>query len=128
MKNEDRRSTQRLPFRVPLRVGVRKFGLPDQHAECINISAGGVYFATGWSFQEGAPVELLLTMPKEIAVRSSQWYCQGRAVRVQGIDCAARIPDVAIAFDRRRLLQEAAQGNVRLPVAAEGLAIAGRRA
>jgi Tfp pilus assembly protein PilZ len=102
----ERRSSQRVPMRMPMRVRIWKFGVPDQHAECVNVSEGGVYFATGSSFQEGERVELLVTMPKEVAGEPSNWHCEGQVIRVEGIDSASRIIGVAVQFSRQRTLQK----------------------
>lgn len=107
----ERRTSRRVPMRMPLRVRIWKFGVSDQHAECVNVSEGGVYFATGSSFQEGERVELLVTMPKEVAGEASNWHCQGQVRRVEGIDSASRIIGVAVQFDQHRTLQSASLGT-----------------
>ena len=83
-----------------------RFGVPEQHAECVNVSAGGIYFATGSSFHEGDHIEVQLKMPEAIVGRPSTWHCKGRVVRVQGIDSRSRILGVAVEFERYRVEQE----------------------
>ena len=104
--SEERRVTARVPFRHPVRVRISKFGFPEQVAEGINISAGGVLCASGSFFQEGERLELLLTLPKEIGGRRTEWHCEGHVLRVAGIDTKSRIVSVAVAFDRYRMLHD----------------------
>lgn len=92
-------------MRMPMRVRLWKFGVPDQVVECVNVSQGGVYFATGSSFQEGQRLEMLVMMPGEVAGEPSNWHCEGRVLRVEGISSGSRVVGVAVRFYRRKVLQ-----------------------
>jgi hypothetical protein len=96
----DRRRAHRVPVCLPLRIRIWRFGLPEQHAECLNISASGAYFATGSSFHQGDRVEMDVRMPEAVVGRPSTWHCEGRVVRVERLDSGSRILGVGVEFDR----------------------------
>jgi hypothetical protein len=100
------RKSLRIPLRIPLRVRMWRFGVPEQHAECINVSAGGIYFATGSSFHEGDRVEIDLRMPEAIVGRPSLVHCEGRVVRVKAIDPGSRILGVGVEIEKYRKIEE----------------------
>ena len=67
MRDSDRRTARRLIKKVPLRFRpVESLAVPEQTAETMNISNGGLFFATDLKLAEGLLVELHLTMPREI--------------------------------------------------------------
>jgi len=107
------RKSLRIPLRIPLRVRMWRFGVPEQHAECINISAGGIYFATGSSFHEGDRVEIDLRMPEAIVGSPNLVHCEGRVVRVNAIDSGSRILGVGVQFDKYQKISDDAEDAAR---------------
>jgi hypothetical protein len=78
-----RRPTRRYAVKVPLKICLMDSpSLPEREADSANISSRGVYFDSNFPFQIGERVEVMLTMPEEIAGRPSRaWRCHGRVVR-----------------------------------------------
>jgi len=63
----DRRSAARLIKRVQLQIMLAvESSAEPHHAETMNISKSGAYFATGLKLREGVKLELRLKVPEEI--------------------------------------------------------------
>jgi PilZ domain-containing protein len=99
----DRRRSRRFPVRMPLRICLWRFGVPEQRAECIDVSAGGIFFASASSFHQGDQVAIELKMPAALVGTPSTWRCKGRVVRVEAIDSRSLILGVGVEFDRYRM-------------------------
>lgn len=96
----DRRLSRRLCFKTPLRVRVWKFASPEESTESLNLSQGGIYFATNSAIREGEIVEILLNMPEEITDEPSlEWRCTGHVVRVDRVDSTRGKMGVGVQFD-----------------------------
>ena len=85
MRDSDRRTARRLIKKVPLRFRpVESLAVPEQTAETMNISNGGLFFATDLKLAEGLLVELHLTMPREILGDDlPERYFMGRIAHVE---------------------------------------------
>jgi hypothetical protein len=81
---DDRRYTQRLKLRIPLRICSGHYSdAPPQAVESSDISARGFYFLTDLPLRVGSPLQVFLRMPREIAGKPSpEWCCTCRVVRV----------------------------------------------
>ncbi|HTV60834.1 MAG TPA: PilZ domain-containing protein [Verrucomicrobiae bacterium] len=78
------RRTPRFDLHIPLRIRALDSDDASLATESVNLSATGLYFATDLDFRIGAPVEILLRMPEEIAGEpSKEWCCKGQIVRVE---------------------------------------------
>jgi hypothetical protein len=96
----DRRLSRRLCFKTPLRVRVWKISSPEESTESLNLSQGGIYYATNSAIREGEIVEILLNMPEEITDEPSlDWRCTGHVVRVDRIDSTWGKMGVGVQFD-----------------------------
>jgi hypothetical protein len=84
MVADERRFTQRLKMRIPLRIRpVGYSDAPSQAVESSDISARGFYFLTDLPLHVGSPLQVFLRMPREIAGKPSpEWCCTCRVVRV----------------------------------------------
>ncbi len=82
---EDRRHTNRLIMRVPMRVRSLCEGPQQEHpVESMNISIRGVYFATDAKFQEKEEIEIRLHMPEQLmAGQITDWCFTGRVAHVE---------------------------------------------
>lgn len=84
MMDDERRYTQRLKMRIPLRV--RPGGNSDAQSQAVessDISARGFYFLTDLPLHVGSHLQVFLRMPREIAGRPApEWCCTCRVVRV----------------------------------------------
>ena len=85
MDTRERRKDTRMNIRVPFRFRVlNPLGLPEQAAESENISQQGIFFATSFPLDVGTPLEVSLTMPRQLAGQiSNDMRCVARVVRVQ---------------------------------------------
>lgn len=83
----DRRFSPRHNIKIPLRVRVRKSGLPQGAAESANLSERGIFFITNSSFSEGDVVEVFLKTPRECTDElAAEWCYTGHVVRVESGD------------------------------------------
>jgi len=83
MQPIERRRTERLNLRIRLTVSVLNSAAPGQRTESLNVSAGGMYFATNLPLRRGTGVQLLFKMPEEIThMPASDWVCMGHVVHV----------------------------------------------
>lgn len=96
----DRRVSQRHNVKTALRLHIRKSDIPEQRAESINLSEGGIFFATDALFRKGEAIEILLKMPQEITGDPPmEWRCTGLIVRVQPVDSPKGKLGVGVRFD-----------------------------
>jgi Tfp pilus assembly protein PilZ len=96
----DRRFARRFGVKTALRVRVWKSSIPEERAESMNVSEGGIFFVTNRPHQEGQVVEILLKMPKEITGDPpTEWRCTGSVVRVEPIDSVKGKLGVGVRFD-----------------------------
>lgn len=96
----NRRLARRHNLAIHLRFRVLLSNVPEQPAESVNVSEGGVYFATELAVQKGAIVQLLMKMPQEITGRpTTEWRATGHVVRVQPIRSAFGPIGVGVRFD-----------------------------
>ena len=58
MKPIERRRTERFNLRIGLRVSLLNSGAREQSTETLNISAGGMHFATNLSLRRSTAVQL----------------------------------------------------------------------
>ena len=88
--DHDRRLSLRHYVRTDLRVRMRKFDGPEQHAHSENLSQRGVFFTTDLPINKGMSLDLLVEMPEQVTgVPPAQWLCTGHVVRVDA-DAAPR--------------------------------------
>jgi len=100
ISSSDRRLSRRLSFKTPLRVRIWKSAAPEQRTESLNLSHGGVFFATDSPIREGETVEILLNMPEEITDEpTTEWQCTGHVVRVERVDSSRGKLGVGVQFD-----------------------------
>ncbi len=85
MALQERRSVPRQTVRIPLRFRSIETATPGTlAAETVNLSQSGVYFTTAHPVKVGAPLELFLSMPREITGHNpAQVRCKARVVRVE---------------------------------------------
>jgi hypothetical protein len=96
----DRRGALRHNFKVPLRVGICRSGIPEQRTKSENLSGRGIYFATNTQVCVGAVVEALLKMPEEITGQpTTEWLCSGHVVRVEPFESPGGRFGVGVKFD-----------------------------
>lgn len=101
----NRRLTRRRKLTVPLRFRVMRSAMPEQRAESLNVSAGGVFFATQSAVPEGVVVQLLMKMPEEITGKPpTEWRCTGHVVRVRPIRSPHGSVGVGVRFDCYEIL------------------------
>ncbi len=82
---QERRSVPRQTVRIPLTFRTVQTATPGTlAAETVNLSQNGVYFTTAHPVKVGAPLELFLTMPREVTGHNSaQVRCKARVVHVE---------------------------------------------
>jgi hypothetical protein len=97
--DHDRRLSLRHNVRADLRVRMRKFEVPEQHARSENLSQRGVFFTTDLPIHKGAPLDLLVEMPEQVTgVPPAQWLCTGHVVRVVPLETEGK-RGVGVQFD-----------------------------
>lgn len=80
--HEERRSRQRVNFRVPFRLRILEDPAGETFAaETVNLSEGGVCFRSHRALRVGTPLQLSLRMPREITGHSPvDVECRARVV------------------------------------------------
>jgi hypothetical protein len=69
---------------LSLRLG-KPSGPGEKRGETRDVSFRGLYFWTQEELEAGAPIEFVLTLPKEITMtRDVKIHCFGRVIRVEG--------------------------------------------
>jgi hypothetical protein len=101
----DRRGARRIPLAIAAGARIWKSALPEQNVELINISAQGVYFASGYRYREGDLVEMSLKLPLVTEGPLPEWRCVGKVVRVQALNADSRVVGVALKLDQGRIEQ-----------------------
>jgi hypothetical protein len=103
--DDERRSVNRVPTRVPARI---RTGQGIEHSgQTRDVSANGVYLYSQSRMEQGSEVELVLILPPELTSGEQCWVCcQATIVRVEESEhefgLAARIqrmdilPEIAI--------------------------------
>lgn len=118
----DRRSARRFPLAVVAGARLCDSGLPEQPVELINFSAQGLYFASGYRYNEGDLVEMSLKLPLVTEGPLPEWHCVGRVVRVQALGSASHAVGVALRLDEGRVArrtEEPSKRGFESPVAAK---------
>jgi c-di-GMP-binding flagellar brake protein YcgR len=108
----DRRTARRVSLKTPLRVRIWKSPEPEERAESLNLSQGGVYFATESPIREGDTVEVILKMPEELTDEpTTEWRCTGHVVRAERIHKEPAKVGIGVQFDCYEVSRPA-QGHV----------------
>ncbi len=96
----ERRRTERLKLAIPLSVSVLNSSAPGHGTESVNVSAGGMYFATKLPVSRGTGVQLLFKMPEEVThSAASDWVCMGHVVHVKPVSAPDGWLGVGVQFD-----------------------------
>ena len=108
----DMRLAQRHCVKADLRVRIWKSETPEQHAESINLSEGGIFFVTDAAFQRGETIEVFLQMPQEVTGEpATDWRCTGQVVRVEPVDSPVGKLGVGVRFDCYEVSRSEATGS-----------------
>jgi PilZ domain len=100
MQATERRRTERFNLGIRLTVSVLNSTAPEQKTESVNVSAGGMYFATNLPLHRGTGVQLLFRMPEEITHRpASDWVCMGHVVHIKPVRAPSGWVGVGVQFD-----------------------------
>jgi len=118
----DRRFSKRHDSKAALRVRVWKSNIPEQRAECINLSERGVFFATNSPFLKGEAIQVLLKMPEEISgVAPTEWRCTGFVVRVEPVGSRKGKLGVGVRFECYEILRPSLVAEIESEVLHAGL-------
>jgi hypothetical protein len=80
----ERRTSRRFTMSLPLTLRVGR-SPGEKRGETRDVSFRGLFFWTQEELEAGAPIEFVLTLPKEITMtRDVQIHCYGRVIRVEG--------------------------------------------
>jgi len=100
MQPIERRRTERFNLGIRLNVSVLNSSAPEQRTESLNLSAGGMYFATNLPLRRGTGVQLLFKMPEEIThMPARDWVCTGHVVHVKPASAPNGWLGVGVQFD-----------------------------
>lgn len=95
-----RRQTERLNLRIGLRVSVPNSRAREQKTESLDVSEGGMFFATDLPMRRGAQVQLIFKMPEEITHKpTAEWICTGHVVHVRPLSSPKGSLGVGVQFD-----------------------------
>jgi hypothetical protein len=101
-KSTERRSRQRLPVRVPIKVrheGAEHEGLTR------DLSSSGIFLYSESGMKEGSKLELVIMLPPGLGVGPGGWtLCEASVVRVE--ESGGRGIGIAATLDRIALLPE----------------------
>ena len=100
MRERERRQSERIELEILLTIqtletpkSAARVGMTE------NISATGLYLASDFPFEIGAPLEISLRMPERVTGKPAcEWCCRGRVVRVQARDEQHAKPRAAVVF------------------------------
>ena len=121
MEPMERRRTERLKLAIPLSVSVLNSTAPGHGTESVNVSAGGMYFATNLPVSRGTGVQLLFKMPEEIThTPASDWVCMGHVVHVRPVRAPKGWLGVGVQFDCYEVVQAQSTPGASLPSLHEG--------
>ena len=102
----DHRLSRRRKLKTPLRLRIWKSGPAEENAESVDLSEGGIFFATDILLDIGSAVEILLKMPEEIRGKpAARWRCTGRVVRIEPAESLRGNLGVGVQFDYYQILQ-----------------------
>jgi Tfp pilus assembly protein PilZ len=108
METSDCRRSPRYHARFSLRVQlVDSPEMPEQITESVDISTGGVFFASALPLKVGTPVEIFLEIPNEVGAESSEWRFTGQVVHVRPYFLPFGKSGVGIQFDSCEVLRVA---------------------
>jgi PilZ domain-containing protein len=100
MQTKERRRSERRNLGIRLSVSVLNSTSPEQRTESLNVSAGGMYFATNLPLRRGTGVQLHFKMPEEITHQPpSDWVCMGHVVHVRPVNAPNGQLGVGVQFD-----------------------------
>ncbi len=100
MQSIERRRSERCNLGIRLSVSVLNSTAPEQRTESLNVSAGGMYFATNLPLRRGTGVQLLFKMPEEIThMPTTDWVCMGHVVHVKPVSAPNGWLGVGVQFD-----------------------------
>lgn len=95
-----RRQTERFELRIGLRVSVPKSRAQEQRTESLDVSEGGMFFATNLRLRRGAPVQLVFKMPEEITHKpAAEWVCMAHVVHLRPLSFWKGWLGVGVQFD-----------------------------
>jgi hypothetical protein len=96
----ERRRTERFNLRIGLSVSLLNSGAREHSTETLNISAGGMHFATNLPLRRSTAVQLHFRMPEEIShVPATDWICVGHVVHVKPVASTNGLLSVGVQFD-----------------------------
>ena len=100
MQPIERRRTERFNLGIRLIVSVLNSTAPEKRTDSLNVSAGGMYFATNLPLRRGTGVQLLFKMPEAIThMPASDWICTGHVVHVKPVSAPNGWLRVGVQFD-----------------------------
>jgi hypothetical protein len=101
-KSAERRSRQRMPVRVPIKVrheGTEHEGLTR------DLSSSGIFLYSESGMKEGSKLELVIMLPPGLGVGPGGWtLCEASVVRVE--ESGGKSIGIAATLDRIALLPE----------------------
>jgi hypothetical protein len=82
------RRAKRFPLHLPMTVRwTTRSGITVAPTESQDVSSGGIYFFLSKQIEEGSRVEIVMTLPHEVALESrTRVRCQGRVQRTEVIE------------------------------------------
>jgi PilZ domain-containing protein len=100
--SDDRRSAQRMPVRVPVKV--RHDG-GEHQGETRDLSSSGIFLYSPSEMKAGSKLELVIMLPPGLGFGSGGWtLCEASVVRVEKSD--GKGMGIAATLDRIALLPE----------------------
>jgi len=112
MKPIERRRPERFNLRIELSVSLLNSGAREQSTETLNISAGGMRFATNLSLRRSTAVQLHFRMPEEIShVPATNWVCIGRVVPMKPVTSPPRSLSVGVVSTESLTGRARSRGN-----------------
>lgn len=83
----DRRSHERTPIRVPVKVRPQGNGGPELSGSTRDLSSSGIFLYSDSAIEPGAKLELVIMLPRELGLGAGGWtLCQATVVRVEEPD------------------------------------------
>jgi hypothetical protein len=82
------RRRKRFPLHLPMTVRwTTRFGTKEAQTESQDVSSGGIYFFLSKQIEDDSPVEIVMTLPHEVALEGpTRVRCQGRVRRTKVIE------------------------------------------
>jgi len=97
----ERRKAQQFPIRLPVTVKYTRTGHYEFTGVSRDMSASGMFLHTDSNIEEGAQVEVILTLPSKTSEQITVQVC-GTVVRVE----RSSPPGIAIEFEKLVILPE----------------------